>query len=141
MRELHVQATVVSRMAFAPALRRFTFTTHVTTSVGWIGAVLVFLALALIGLTSQDERTVRGAYLVMAPAAWFVLVPLAPCSACAANVEQTALKLDGVTAAKVSQPKGTAEITYDSAKTNPTAIAEYITDKSGFKAEVVGSKK
>lgn len=64
-------------MTFAPALRRFTFTTHVTSSVGWIGAVLVFLALAVIGLTSQDERTVRGAYLVMAPAAWFVLVPLA----------------------------------------------------------------
>jgi hypothetical protein len=77
MRELHVQATVISLMAFASALRRFTFTTHVTSSLGWIGAVLVFLALALIGLTSQDERTVRGAYLVMAPAAWFVLVPLA----------------------------------------------------------------
>jgi hypothetical protein len=67
-------------MALAPALRRFTFTTHVTTSVGWIGAVLVFLALAGIGFTSQDERTVRGAYLVMAPAAWFVLVPLAHAS-------------------------------------------------------------
>lgn len=64
-------------MAFAPALRRFTFTTHVTSSVGWVGAVLVFLALAAIGLTSQDEKIVRGAYLVMAPAAWFVLVPLA----------------------------------------------------------------
>jgi hypothetical protein len=67
-------------MVFAPALRRFTFTTHVTTSVGWIGAVLVFLALAAIGLSSHDERTVRGAYLVMAPAAWFVLVPLAHAS-------------------------------------------------------------
>ena len=67
-------------MAFAPALRRFTLTTHVTASVGWIGAVLVFLALAAIGLTSQDERTVRGVYLVMAPAAWFVLVPLAHAS-------------------------------------------------------------
>jgi hypothetical protein len=67
-------------MAFAPALRRFTYTTHVTTSVGWIGAVLVFLALAAIGLSSPDERTVRGAYLVMAPAAWFVLVPLAHAS-------------------------------------------------------------
>lgn len=67
-------------MGFAPALRRFTFTTHVTTSVGWIGAVLVFLALAAIGLSSQDERTVRGAYLLMAPAAWFVLVPLAHAS-------------------------------------------------------------
>ena len=58
-------------------LRRFTFTTHVTTSVGWVGAVIVFLVLAIIGLTSADERTIRGAYLVMAPAAWFVLVPLA----------------------------------------------------------------
>jgi hypothetical protein len=67
-------------MTFAPALLRFTLTTHLTSSIGWIGAVLVFLALAAIGLSSQDERTVRGAYLVMAPAAWFVLVPLAHAS-------------------------------------------------------------
>jgi copper chaperone CopZ len=57
------------------------------------------------------------------------------CSACASKVEQTALKLDGVKAAKVSQPNGTGEITYDAAKTNPAAIAKYISDKSGFKAE------
>jgi hypothetical protein len=62
------------------ALRRFVFTTHVTSSVGWVGAVLVFLALSLIGLTSPNEATARGAYLVMAPAAWFVLVPLAHAS-------------------------------------------------------------
>lgn len=62
------------------ALRRFTVTTHVTSSVGWVGAVLVFMALASIGLTSGDERVVRGAYLVMAPAAWLVLVPLAHAS-------------------------------------------------------------
>ena len=67
-------------MAFVPGLRKFTFTAHVTSSVGWIGAVLVFLALAAIGLISQDEPTVRGTYLVMAPAAWFVLVPLAHAS-------------------------------------------------------------
>src|SRR5918996_5687014 len=67
-------------MVFAPAFRKFTFATHVTSSVGWVGAVLVFLALAVVGLTSDDERTVRGAYLVMAPAAWFVLVPLAHAS-------------------------------------------------------------
>ena len=64
-------------MTLAPAFRRFTLATHVTASVGWVGAVLVFLALAAIGLSSQDERTVRGAYLVMSPAAWFVLVPIA----------------------------------------------------------------
>lgn len=63
-----------------PALRRFTFTTHVTSSVGWVGAVFAFLALAVIGFTSDDEVTVRGAYLLMAPAAWFVLVPLAHAS-------------------------------------------------------------
>jgi hypothetical protein len=67
-------------MTFAPSVRRFAFTTHVTSSVGWVGAVIVFLALAVIGLTSDNETTVRGAYLVMAPAAWFVLVPLAHAS-------------------------------------------------------------
>ena len=63
-----------------PALRRFTFTTHITSSIGWIGAVVAFLAFAVIGFTSNDEAKVRGAYLLMAPAAWFVLVPLAHAS-------------------------------------------------------------
>ena len=63
-----------------PALRRFTFTTHITSSIGWVGAVLAFLAFAVIGFTSDDPVKVRGAYLLMAPAAWFVLVPLAHAS-------------------------------------------------------------
>jgi hypothetical protein len=60
-----------------PRLRKFALTAHVTCSVGWIGAVVVFLALAIVGLTSPDAQTVRGVYLVMEPAAWSVLVPLA----------------------------------------------------------------
>jgi len=64
-------------MTMTPRLRKFVLTAHVTTTVGWLGAVVVFLALAVVGLTSQDAQTVRGAYLVMEPAAWFVLVPLA----------------------------------------------------------------
>jgi uncharacterized membrane protein len=64
-------------MSMPPRLRKFLFTAHVTASVGWLGAVGVFLALAVIGLTSPDGQTVRGAYLVMEPAARFVLVPLA----------------------------------------------------------------
>jgi hypothetical protein len=60
-----------------PRLRKFALAAHVTSSVGWLGAVLVFLGLSVIGLTSQDAQTVRGVYLVMEPAAWFVLVPLA----------------------------------------------------------------
>jgi len=64
-------------MTMPPRLRKCALTVHVTTTVGWLGAVLVFLALAVIGLTSQDAQTARGAYLVMEPAAWYVLVPLA----------------------------------------------------------------
>lgn len=64
-------------MTMTPRLRRFALTAHVASSVGWLGAVAVFLALAVVGLTSRDAQTVRGAYLVMEPAAWFVLVPLA----------------------------------------------------------------
>jgi hypothetical protein len=60
-----------------PRLRKLALTAHITTTVGWLGAVGAFLALALVGLTSQDAQTVRGAYLVMKPAAWIVLVPLA----------------------------------------------------------------
>ncbi|MGH8933676.1 MAG: hypothetical protein ACRDZO_24355 [Egibacteraceae bacterium] len=63
-------------MTMTPRLRKFALTAHATSSVGWLGAVVVFLALAVVGLTSQDAQTVRGAYLVMEPAAWFVL-PLA----------------------------------------------------------------
>jgi len=64
-------------MIMTPAVRKFALTAHVTSSVGWLGAVASFLALAVVGLTSEDASTVRGAYLVMEPAAWFILVPLA----------------------------------------------------------------
>jgi hypothetical protein len=64
-------------MTFAPAIRRLTYSTHITSSLAWVGAVIVFIGLAVIGLTSGNEATTRGAYLVMAPAAWFALVPLA----------------------------------------------------------------
>ncbi|MGP3917303.1 hypothetical protein [Nonomuraea sp. 10N515B] len=64
----------------APPLRKLVLTTHITSSVGWLGAVLAFLALAVIGLTSQDDQTVRAVYLVMEPAAWYTLIPLAVAS-------------------------------------------------------------
>ena len=64
-------------MIMPPRLRKLALTAHVATTVGWLGAVVVFLALAVVGLTSQDAQTVRGAYLVMEPTAWYVLVPLA----------------------------------------------------------------
>lgn len=64
-------------MMMTPGVRRLALTTHVTSSVGWLGAAFVFLAHAVIGVTSRDPQIVRGVYLVMEPAAWFALLPLA----------------------------------------------------------------
>lgn len=58
------------------------------------------------------------------------------CNVCAARVENTALAIDGVKAAKVTQPKGTAEITFDPARTNAEAIAREISKRTPFKAQV-----
>jgi len=63
-------------MTMPPRLRKFVLTAHVASSVGWLGAVAGFLALAVAGLTSQDPQTVRAAFLAMEPMGWFVLVPL-----------------------------------------------------------------
>jgi hypothetical protein len=60
----------------APGLRKLLLTTHVTCSVGWLGAVGSFLALALVGLTSHDEPRARAVYVAMDVVAWFAIVPL-----------------------------------------------------------------
>lgn len=64
-------------MTIRRSVRTFTLVAHVTTSVGWLGAVVVFVGLSVLGMTSRDAATVRGVYLVMEPAGWSVLVPLA----------------------------------------------------------------
>lgn len=63
-------------MAMTPYVRKFALTAHVTSSVGWLGAVAVFLALAIAGLTSKDAQMVRAAYLAMELTTRFVIVPL-----------------------------------------------------------------
>ena len=50
-------------MTMTASLRKFALTAHVTCSVGWLGAVAGFLALAVTGLTSPDAQMVRAAYL------------------------------------------------------------------------------
>lgn len=59
-----------------PRLRKLALTAHVTFSVGWFGAVLAYLAPAIVGLSSHDPETVRACYLVMGLMGWFVIVPL-----------------------------------------------------------------
>ena len=63
-------------MTLRPGLRKLALVTHVTSSVGWTGAVVASLALAIVGLTSQDAQLVRAVALTLEPLGWFVLVPM-----------------------------------------------------------------
>ena len=63
-------------MNMSAAARRFALTAHVTTSVGWLGAVSGFLVLAISGLTNHDAQTVRAVYLAMGLLGWHLIVPL-----------------------------------------------------------------
>lgn len=59
-----------------PSIRKFVLTAHITSAVGWLGAVAAFLVLAIVSLTTQNIQTVRGVYLAMGLTGWFVIVPL-----------------------------------------------------------------
>ena len=63
-------------MILSPGLRKFVRTAHVIFTVGWLGTVAAFLALAIAGLNSRDAQMVRAAYLAMELIARFVIVPL-----------------------------------------------------------------
>lgn len=67
---------VKTPMTMAANLRKFVLTTHVTSSVGWLGAVAAFLVLAIVGVMSADVQLVRGVYLAMPPITWLVIVPM-----------------------------------------------------------------
>jgi hypothetical protein len=64
-------------MTMTPRLRKFALTAHVTSSVGWLGAVVAYLVLAVATLTNQDAQMVRAAHLAMEPITRYVIVPLA----------------------------------------------------------------
>ena len=59
-----------------PNLRKFVRTGHIVVTVGWLGTVAAFLALAVAGLASPDTQIVRASYLAMDLIARFVIVPL-----------------------------------------------------------------
>src|ERR687887_2132476 len=64
-------------MTMTSSLRKFVLAVHLTFSVGWIGAVVAYLALGVSAVTSQDAQTVRAAWIAMELTGWFVIVPLA----------------------------------------------------------------
>ncbi len=56
------------------SLRKLALTVHIVFSVGWLGAVVPYLALSIAGLTSNDAQMVRAAYLSMEFIGWCVIV-------------------------------------------------------------------
>lgn len=64
-------------MTLSPGLRKLALTTHVTSSLGWLGAAGAFLALAIAGLNSDDAQLVRGSYVAMDVITRFAILPLA----------------------------------------------------------------
>lgn len=64
-------------MIMPPRLRKFALAVHLTVSVGWIGAVVAYLAVGVVARTGQDVQTVRGAWIAMEQIGWFAIVPMA----------------------------------------------------------------
>lgn len=67
-------------MIMKPGFRKLVLSVHLTFSVGWIGAVVAYLALGVTAANSKDVDTVRGAWMAMELVGWYVIVPLAVAS-------------------------------------------------------------
>ena len=63
-------------MKLGPNLRKFVRAIHVIVTVGWLGAVAGFLALAIVGLNSQDAQLASAVCLSMEIITRYVIVPL-----------------------------------------------------------------
>ena len=63
-------------MMMTPGVRKFSLILHVTSSLGWFGAVAAFLALAIAGLNTPQIQVARAAYTSMELIAWSVIIPL-----------------------------------------------------------------
>lgn len=59
-----------------PQVRKLALIAHIMFSIGWFGAVLSFLVLAVNGLRAADAQQAHGVYAAMYLVGWFVVVPL-----------------------------------------------------------------
>jgi hypothetical protein len=60
-----------------PSLRKLALATHITLSVGWIGAVVAYLVLVVAAMANRDAQVLRGAWIAMGLIGWNLIVPLA----------------------------------------------------------------
>lgn len=61
----------------SPGLRKLVLATHLTVSIGWLGAVGAYLALDLAVTMSQDAALVRATWIAMGIIVSRVIVPMA----------------------------------------------------------------
>lgn len=67
-------------MSMSSGLRKVALAAHLVFAIGWIGAVLAYLALATAAEVSDSPDTVRAAWIAMEITGWYVIVPLAVAS-------------------------------------------------------------
>lgn len=63
-------------MTMRPWLRKLVLIVHLTSSVGWIGAVFAYLTLGVAAVRGEDAQTVRAAWIAMELIGWFAIVPM-----------------------------------------------------------------
>ena len=79
-------------MQLNPWWRRVALTTHITSSVGWFGAVVVFLVLAVLGFRSGNDQFIRAVYVALEAVGWFVIVPFSAASLLTGVVQSAGTK-------------------------------------------------
>jgi hypothetical protein len=63
-------------MQLRPAPRKYMLIVHLIFSIGWLGAIATFLALAIGGVVSENTGQVRSFYIALEPVSCYVILPL-----------------------------------------------------------------
>lgn len=67
-------------MTMNPSLRKLALTLHVASSVGWLGAAVAYLVVAIVAMSSGDGGRMRASYPTLELVGWSVIVPLSAAS-------------------------------------------------------------
>jgi hypothetical protein len=59
-----------------PGVRKAVLVAHVGCSVGWLGAIVASLVVAVAGMASREGQMVRAAYLTLEALGFYALIPL-----------------------------------------------------------------
>lgn len=62
-------------MKLSANIRKLTLTSHLIFSIGWLGAVAVFIALAITGLTTKDFTIARSMYISLEICTLYIIIP------------------------------------------------------------------